>query len=146
VPSDDRELLAYRVRPLVERGEHLWVRETWQAEPGPLQPGRAIVYREDYRDDPHGYDGEKSLEGRYRTWRPSIFMPRWASRITLEITDGRVQRLQDITEDDAQDEGCHGPGYVALHNFQELWDRINGKKHPWASNPWVWAISFKRVV
>jgi hypothetical protein len=145
-------------------GDRMWVRETWQAEPGPLRPGTAIVYREDYRDDSHGYDGEKSPEGKYRTWRPSIFMPRWASRITLEITDVRVQRLQEISEDDAQAEGVccrsdlawgHGgvgdqmAEWAVNHGhrfaFRELWDSINGKTFPWDSNPWVWAITFKRI-
>lgn len=88
-------------------------------------------------------------------WRSSIYMPRWASRITLEITDIRVERLQDISEEDARAEGVgvHG-GWNADETeyavnargpFSRLWDSINAKRHPWASNPWVWVIEFRRA-
>lgn len=90
----------------------------------------------------------------------SIHMPRWASRITLEITDVRAERLNDISEEDAKEEGVEPELYADLRpdgelrdgesiayraSFHELWDKINGKAHPWDSNPWVWAISFRRV-
>jgi hypothetical protein len=83
-----------------------------------------------------------------RKWRPSIFMPRWASRITLEITDVRVQRLQDISETDAQAEGAVPSFYQTAtpwrDGFGSLWESINGDDS-WAANPWVWALSFRRV-
>jgi hypothetical protein len=86
-------------------------------------------------------------------------MPKWAARLWLEITGVRVERLQEISEEDAQAEGClndvvfeygymTGPidyrGLYAVERFEDLWNSINGKKHPWESNPWVWVIEFKR--
>jgi hypothetical protein len=68
-------------------------------------------------------------------------MPRWASRITLEITEIGVERLQHMSDYDAQCEGVH----TGVLGFAELWDSLNAK-YPWKSNPWVWIISFKRVM
>jgi hypothetical protein len=95
--------------------------------------------------------GEKDAVGWFK--RSSLFLPKELSRITLEITNIRVERLQEITEEDAKAEGCYGTGrpdiQTALplytHTFQRLWDSINGKTYPWSSNPWVWVIEFKKV-
>lgn len=88
----------------------------------------------------------------------SIHMPRWASRITLEVTGVRVERVQEIRETDARCEGVEGQAthghfregrrdpYIGYCGpFQTLWDSINAKRAPWASNPWVWVIEFKRL-
>ena len=84
-------------------------------------------------------------------WRPSICMPRWASRINLEVKDIRVKRVQEIRPEDCWDEGImyRGPGYHipmlnALDDFSKLWDSINAKRgYSWDSNPWVWVVEIE---
>ena len=160
--------------PYGKPGDRLWVRETWNwFDPeqipadriGPRAPftgiaggSRAIRWAAAFAADgalPYpGYDGRDH-------WRPSIHMPRWASRITLEVVGVRVERLQGISEEDAKAEGAWGPddsivGKVAEHfgcdvlsvhpslAFRMLWEQINGRDS-WAANPWVWVVEFKRV-
>lgn len=130
-------------------GDRLWVRETWQDGDFALNEPRGAVYR---ATDP---DWE-TMEG--WKWIPSIHMPRWASRITLEVMEVSVQRLQEISEEDAIAEGLHqdknglwtwgdypSGSNNPVYAFQLLWDSIYSKKHPWASNCWVWVYSFRRV-
>jgi hypothetical protein len=130
-------------------GDRLYVRETWQHSNHPLGPydsDSLVFYRADYFDDPHGPDGEKSPEGRYREWRPSIHMPSAASRILLEVTGVRIERLQDISEDDAWAEGCPEDATWALDWYQLLWNSLNAARgYGWDVNPWVWVVEFKKV-
>lgn len=148
--------------PYGEPGTRLWVRETW-ADGGYRDPDWAccVAYRADNSgmnylckegDEPVCLDTPCKLrpEGVSR-WRPSIFMPRWASRISLEITDVRVERLQDISEADAKAEGVESgvqwkDGFCESYvmQYERLWNSINGPDS-WNTNPWVWVISFKRI-
>jgi len=140
--------------PYGQPGDRLWVREAW-ADPIPGLPPR---YRADaVRDDSGERNGWWIGEVFYKRepkWHPSIHMPRSVSRITLEITDVRVERLQDINSDRHDDvlkegwpfeeEGKADENPVAL--FRRYWDSLNAKRDcGWDTNPWVWAISFKRI-
>ena len=122
--------------PYGQPGNRLWVRETW-AYWGSIETPEAIIYRT---------DGDKAGV----RWRPSIYMPRKYSRITLEVTGVRVERVQDISHRDAlaegvsydvsQDDGAPVP------RFQKLWDSINAKRgYSWDKNPWVWVVEFKEA-
>lgn len=131
--------------PYGQPGDRLWVREAW-AKTQPIQlpwPQTMVVYREgDNRTD---YGGP---------WKPSIHMPRAFSRITLEVTGVRVERLQDISVEDAIAEGVnihpdhHSKPresiYSAVEAYRDLWEQINGPES-WDANPWVWVVSFKRI-
>lgn len=141
-------------------GDRLWVRETWGAvsKTGDMEPIEEcnIEYRADLPEGCTDYPGQWPIEhGRGNDeapkWRSSIHMPRWASRITLEVTAVRVERLQDISRTDALAEGMPegAPNDLwkghPVSMFCLLWQQINGKRAPWASNPWVWVIEFRRV-
>lgn len=139
--------------PYGQPGDRLWVRERFllhQPFTGDIDNDLGKAHAMYYADDnPRYRDKDK--------WRPSIHMPRWASRITLEITGVRVDRLQDISEPDAIAEGIHedigGKYQKAMGNgpycdfarqaYQFLWQDINGAES-WAANPWVWVIEFKK--
>ncbi len=110
----------------------------------PYQIGQTLWVREsfNYDEDTIYYKADGNHPSKYK-WKPSIFMPRWASRITLEVTDIKVERLQEISEEDAQKEGLKLLQGGIVSEFAVLWDSINGKKYPWVSNPWVWVIGFK---
>lgn len=132
--------------PYGHPGDRLWVRENFC----PIYPqdphyngGRPIEY--DYGATyQHGYRlGD--LIGKKKKWKPSIHMPRIASRITLEITGVRVERLQDISEADAQAEGVvWEQGQTATNVFESLWESINGPES-WEANPWVWVVGFRKA-
>lgn len=176
--SDDRETnrnFAHKNCPLGKIGDRLWVRETfallgnedgvcvdWNDQIVYKSEEAARIYKAsceqkdgDYglwsipndadwkpHTDNHKYDG---------TWRPSIHMPRWASRITLEITDVRVERLQEASDDDFKAEGyplereLTGGSTDAFCWFRHLWDSVSKPDCNYESNPWVWVIEFKRV-
>lgn len=136
--------------PYGEPGDRLWVRETfcwkWDEVKSEFD---GFLYSADGKHVVH-VDGGTNRDGSERSpWMPSIHMPREASRITLEITNVRVERLQDITQRDCIKEGIlRHEGVrdgVEREEFRDLWDKINGKKHPWSSNPWVWVIEFRRI-
>lgn len=145
--------------PFGSVGDRIWVRETFSghylddAQIQDIKDGRdkatdLCEYRADYPDGYQASDG----------WTPSIHMPRWASRILLEITDVRVERLNSISQEDAQAEGLELTGWRPTYsdpdsggevmtpydNFAELWSSIYGDES-WQANPWVWVIEFKRV-
>lgn len=151
----DREITC----PYGQPGYRLWVRETWTyitkswdehfdaIRPDPITSNGCpvdLLYRAD------GYE----IPAR---WQPSIFMPRWASRLTLEVIKVWVERLQDISEADAiaegikqSDRGFWLPGgydNAPILAYRDLWDSINGKRPScsWNDNPWVWVVEFKRV-
>ena len=160
-------------------GDRLWVRETWRYHGWTEDGAPWIKYAADYSTRlveriPDEWsdrladiwadlsdDANMAIDGRAadRKWRPSIFLPQWASRVTLAVTAVRVERLQEIDELDALNEGVQGravdgvldgkPGrYVvgsARDEFAELWDGINAARAPWASNPWVWRVEFRVV-
>lgn len=161
--TDDRQGPGGLRCPYGAPGDRLWVRETWG-----LHGYGDYTYW--HRDSVRGRT-EDDLRGSwevayaadalspYDHWRPSIYMPRWASRITLEVVDVRVERLHEITEGDARREGAEkgftaeeavdraaGWPRAASHRagFRALWESINGAGS-WASNPWVWRIAFRRL-
>lgn len=144
--------------PYGKAGHQLWVRETWRED--------AIQYEHAKTQISYKADSQLLINGKPLNfkWKPSIHMPKWASRITLEITDIRVERVQEITEDDSKAEGiidggcgncgnssfpnpcgCSNPEPLYQDAFIYLWNSINEKRgYGWDKNPWVWVVSFKR--
>ncbi len=161
-PECAKELEEYAPCPYGRRGDRLWVRETFidlhgtgvehRADPdGPLQ---RYAYAADYRPGSHSDEARKDFGLKHK---PSIHMPRAACRILLEITDVRVERLQDISGDQAEAEGVdtamcqqfleispsqHLCKEAVIHGFAGLWQSTGGD---WDANPWVWVVEFKRV-
>lgn len=150
--------------PLGQPGDRLWVREAWT--PGYQEGCWGTIFREGgefvrgkRKHEKGPYFNAEEI-GPHIRWRPSIHMPRWASRITLEITDIRVQRLQEISGLDAESEGVLLPktmsrldreadgqeGAAFRFCFKELWDSIYAKRGlGWSADPWVWVPTFKVV-
>lgn len=137
------------VRCNFKAGDHLWVRETWAVSKG---GGRWAKGTTLFRAD-HGFT-HGGTEMDLMRWKPSIFMPRHASRLTLEITSVRVERVQEISEADAVAEGYFGDGLTDYGRktmkprswFWAVWDGINAKRGAgWDANPWVWVIHFKKI-
>ncbi|GKO38159.1 hypothetical protein NUBL21974_04390 [Klebsiella quasipneumoniae] len=149
-------------------GDRIWVRETWSSDFANYYPNDRVWYAADNNrrldievvDGVRGiYSPESDVHVPFR-WQPSIHMPRWASRILLEITDVRVERLNAISEEDARAEGiidggclncgepepcgCANPEPDATDAFAYLWQSIYGQDN-WNANPWVWVIEFKHV-
>lgn len=133
-------------------GDRLWVRETWRQSFKRTTTDSGCTYLADYG---HRLDliGERAARNAW-TWRPSIHMPRWASRLTLEVVEVRVQRVQEISTADVLSEGAlmepcgpyTAPGDEQIAWFRSGWDALNAKRgFPWASNPWVWVVTFNRV-
>ncbi len=168
--ADFKAILARspELSPYGQPGDRLWVRETWYCDdytagdfdsdlcetPTPSREARIARWREEtfYRAD-----GDPEFEGdeNSRFWKPSIHMPRWASRLSLEITGVRVERVQDITGDAVLAEGvefpaaneCTPDALLARWNpFRTLWDSLNAScGYGWDVNPWVWVVAFKKV-
>jgi hypothetical protein len=159
--------------PYGKPGDRLWVRETHEAyyvSRGETSYSAGVKYRADDEKrlisiDALTYQKLNSTDS--KGWTPSIHMPRWASRINLEITGIRVERLQDISEQDAMAEGIENvggkfscspwrnyriskPGEMNMHcaspqrSYMTLWESINGAGS-WNINPWVWVIEFKKI-
>lgn len=144
--------------PFGSVGDRIWVRETFQGplfdfdlmdsyckDSTPFEKSEFCVYKADGVPAPEFYDADDEL---HCCWRPSIHMPRWASRILLEITGVRAERLNSISDRDALREGCSTAdmksGDCVADVFARLWASIYGDES-WNSNPWVWVIEFKRI-
>ena len=130
----------------IKRGDRLWVREAWRCN-GWATDVATIFYRASEGDGYTAMCEQYPVAGKAylrptASWRPSIHMPRWASRLTLIVTDVRVERLQDISEADAKAEGIDDRDVVC--GYSELWDQINGNG-AWEANPWVVAYTFRVI-
>ncbi len=145
--------------PYGQPRDRLWVRETWGVgcRPCPRNGWRdGIEYRADeaYLEDsddltlyePEGAPDDFYADYNKTGWRPSIHMPRWICRLLLDVKAVRVERLNDISEDDCKAEGCIDRGDSAGDEFAKLWESINGKRgFGWKENPCVLVIEFKKV-
>lgn len=137
----------WRVHQPPSPGDTLWVREAF-ALVGTVDPGWLLYRASGYENEcrRHGFDcypDEASVP-----WKPSIHMPRWASRISLRVVSVRPERLQDITDDDAVREGFSASGILSpTAAFAAYWYSLYAKKpeRQWAENHWVWRVEFERI-
>lgn len=154
--------------PYGEPGDHLWVREThyawgrwetrfsekkrrdeWHFVDMTPDTARDYLYAADNEDYTTALSANKG-RGVFPSWwkRPAIFMPRWASRILLEIVSVRVERLNDCSDSDAEAEGITAAESLEcdgwVNAYSRLWEQINGPDS-WDANPWVWVVEFKRI-
>lgn len=164
-PYKDHNMDENPVRcPYGQPGDRLWVREAWNAGAlcecdGAFEADRTFDSIPKHRPTIRHWVGYRASYEGDGPWRPSIHMPRWASRITLEVASVRVELVQDISESDAAAEGIEFDGRwhlavphpVKKHRkcwptarvaFEKLWQSINGN---WDENPWVWVVEFKKV-
>ena len=145
----------YKECPFGNPGDFLWVKETWTGPYATAEEASLIqADADDFNFDnletrdrcAYAADGLKPdfLESDYvvKKWRPGIHMPRWASRIFLQINDIRIEHLQSISENDIISEGIKEDEINRLGKFRDLWERTGGT---WIENPWVWVITFKRI-
>lgn len=157
-PANKRELPALTACPYGQPGDRLWVREAWRTlkeydamQPGELPRGTPLCYEADQHYTQFAFEPGRLRQG--------IFMPRWASRIELEITQVRLQRLQDISDADALAEGIqaiHGSNpadyFLADEEDEDLlgpadlyravWEPLHGAGS-WERNPWIWVVEFR---
>lgn len=144
--GDARELLGLLIKagkacPYGQPGDRLWVRETWNCFDG----WAGYYYAADYEGFGIGPDDDPDhVPDHAVRWKPSIHMPRAASRINLDITSVRVERLHAISDADARAEGPAGHPDGPWHAFRSLWTLINGPES-WDANPWVWVVEFKHL-
>lgn len=149
--------------PYGKPGDCLWVRESWgdvtlAFQSYECEEPQVWAFRADEAvHNRNGFLEHMSDSGIVcRRWRPSIFMPRWMSRLSLEIANVRVERLQEMSLEDAQSEGVEieqveqsaGKEWLprTLSRFIAGWNALNAKRgYSWESNPWVWVIEFKRL-
>lgn len=172
IPEVLQEIGVGAACPYGKVGDRLWVREAFSA----WTPGDPVEPIESEETVPYKgceFEYRATSEAQPERWRPSIHMPRWASRINLEITEVRVERVQDISDEDADAEGVDSRNVPTggddfqdywrdyskpkgdewpwiegdpRHSFRTLWDSINAKRgYSWDSNPWVWVVEFKRL-
>jgi len=150
--------------PYGEVGDILWVRETWAQLDMDYRAVSGKLDIQEFKGCPIAYKADNDAPEHFNYWRPSIHMPRTAARLFLKVTNIRVERLQDITQEDIESEGlwfysqeyrdeiCKWRDCVSAIRgtrkkyFKKLWNSINSKRgYGWDVNPWVWVVEFERI-